>query len=94
MDRDESAQAALDHELVAQVASAIVKRGMSTPAIFMLELHKPFATVLSALASFSQPVIDAIVGPHFSRQIHSLLGSRDAIEALIVAIELNQGQVS
>ena len=66
---------------------------MTTPAIFILELHKPFATVLHALATFSQPVIDALVGQRFSHRVLPLLGSRDAIEALIVAIEQNGAPV-
>ena len=83
----ETDQRQVDQVLIAKVASAIIQRGLRTPAIFMLELHKPFATLLHSLATFSQPIIDALVGQKFSQHLIVLLGSRQAIEALIVAIE-------
>lgn len=77
----------IDQDLITQIANTIARRGLAMPAVFVLELHKPFATVLHALATFSQPVIDALVGPRFSQRMLPILGSRAAIEALIVEIE-------
>lgn len=72
---------------IASIAELIAVRGMTMPAIFFLELHKPFSTLISAAITFSQPLIDALMGRQRARELIELLSSRESIEALIVALE-------
>lgn len=76
-----------DQALLASLARRIVERRMGTPAILFLESVKPLNFLGSQAMVFLAPVVTAVVSPAQWERLSKLLERRDAIEALIVAIE-------
>jgi len=74
-------------EVIEKVAKTVVKRGMETPAILFLEMHKP----VSFFASQSLVVVSPFAGPFIGMdnvQVASkLMEKRENVERLIQRIE-------
>lgn len=70
-----------------RIANEIRKRGLETPAILMLEMHRPLYGVASqALLAFS-PFTAPLFGLQNVRDFSRLLGNREAMDLLIQKIE-------
>lgn len=85
MTQDEAQASTLQY--IESLADSIVRRGLSAPAVFLLELHKPLATFISMGASAAEPMITLLLGKEFAKQAPAIFESRDTIERLIVLIE-------
>jgi len=86
-----------EHEVNASdlnnLANEVCKRGLAVPAIFFLELHKPWTTVAFSAASISVPLLVPLFGPKLMRLALHLLSSRDNVEQLIRMIEIRQSEI-
>ena len=74
-------------EFIQTIAEKIVRRGMSVPAIFSLELMKPVSLISSASLTVCQPLLEVLVSPQQIEKMAFVLGDRDRVESLLVAIE-------
>lgn len=74
-------------KLIGELAGKIVSRGMVTPAIIFLEMHKPLAFVAGQSLLVASPFLAPIVGLASVRKYSCLLGSRENLELLIQRIE-------
>lgn len=72
---------------VEALAKAIHSRGLSTPAIFMLELSKPICGLLHPALLVSEPLIGALVGFQRYREQQAFWTKSENIEALIHQLE-------
>ena len=85
-DRDISA-------LVEEIAQAISRRGLVTPMLCLLEMHRPLGTILHFAVSLSQPLIALICGADKAAKCEQLLRSPSAIEDLINCLEAQSLEV-
>jgi hypothetical protein len=74
--------------LIEQISTAICRRGMALPAVFLLEAHKPLSRLVHSAAQVSQPLLGALCGGFFTSRLVELLESPRNIELLIQSIEL------
>ena len=70
-----------------QLANEVVKRKMSVPAVFFLELHKPLTGLFHAGALMTVPFLTPFFGARNVNRFINLFGSRDFLEILILQIE-------
>ena len=73
--------------IITQLAEKITSHGMSTPAIFFLEMVKYVSFLGSQLMVFFGPIITVFVQGHQYYQIAELLEDRDNVEFLLTEIE-------
>lgn len=73
--------------LVEKAAQEICRRGMQTPAIIALEMHKPLAGILAQTSIITAPMIVPFVGFDRFNDYSRLLSKRENIELLLVKIE-------
>ena len=73
--------------IITQLAEKIANHGMSTPAIFFLEMVKYVSFLGSQLMVFFGPIITVFVQGHQYYQIAELLEDRDNVEFLLTEIE-------
>ena len=73
--------------MITQLAKEIVSHGMSTPAIFFLEMVKYVSFLGSQLMVFFGPIITVFVQGHQYYEIAELLEDRDNVEFLLTEIE-------
>ena len=73
--------------IITQLAEKITSHGMSTPAIFFLEMVKYVSFLGSQLMVFFGPIITVFVQGHQYYQIAELLEDRDNVEFLLREIE-------
>lgn len=74
-------------ELIDALAQQVVKRGLSSPAILFLELHKPFAFIGSQAGIVFSPFIAPFFGFDKVDQYTQLLSERENWERLVERIE-------
>jgi len=74
-------------ELVEKAANEICRRGMQTPAIMMLEMHKPLAGILGHASVVAAPFAVPFVGFDTYHNYSRLFSTRDGIEQLLQKIE-------
>ena len=74
-------------ELVDKLAEKVIQRGMQTPAILMLEMHKPLSFLAGQSLLLGSGFLAPLFGPQNVQQYAKLLESRDNIELLIQRIE-------
>jgi hypothetical protein len=74
-------------DLIEKIAQGVVKRGMQTPAILFLEMHKPLTFVASQSLVVSSPFIAPFVGIGNIQLAAKLIEKRENIELLIERIE-------
>jgi hypothetical protein len=72
---------------LASVAHWLSQWGLATPVVFFLELHRPWAFALGALALFFQPFLNFIVGEPQAAQIAEWLSDTDNFEQWIRQLE-------
>jgi len=73
--------------VVETVAQGVLKRGLETPAILFLEMHKPVSFFASQGIIVSSPFIAPFIGLDNLRIAARLLEKRENVELLIRRIE-------
>ena len=73
--------------MITQLSKKIVSHGMSTPAIFFLEMVKYVSFLGSQLMVFFGPIITVFIHGHQYYEIAELLEDRDNVEFLLTEIE-------
>ena len=76
--------------LIAQLAERVARHNMATPAILMLEMHKPVAFLAGQSLLVGSGFLAPLFGPQNVRKYIRLLESRENIELLIRSIETTQ----
>lgn len=74
-------------ETINTVARYVHGKGLSVPAIFVLELHKPLTGLANAALLAGRPVLHTIFGRNKFQGLEEILESSERVEELIVAIE-------
>lgn len=74
-------------KFVVDVATAIVKRRLETPAVLFLEMHKPLSYIASQGLIVAMPFLGPIIGQERIARFSRFLQARDNIERLIQRIE-------
>ena len=74
-----------------KVAHKIAALGLTTPAIFLLEAHKPLAFLGSQLLLIAQPTLDILLPSHLLRNTADLLADTDQVEQLLTQLEKEGG---
>ena len=77
-----------------KVANKIINLGLTTPAILLLEAHKPLAFVGSQLLLVAQPTLDVFLPPNLIRNTSNLLSDPNQLEKLITRLETNANSSS
>lgn len=70
-----------------QLALKIQNLGLTTPAIFFLENHKPLAFIASQLLLIAQPTFNLFISPTLTQNSINLLTDADQLEELIHNLE-------
>ncbi len=70
-----------------KLAHKITHLGLTTPAILLLEAHKPLAFVGSQLLLVAQPTLNLFVSVDLTRNMADMLADPIQIEALITQLE-------
>ena len=73
--------------MIERIAEGIVKRGMETPAILFLEMHKPLSFVASQGMIVAGPLVAPLVGLGNLESTRKLLEDRQNVERLLCRIE-------
>jgi hypothetical protein len=68
-------------------ATTIEKTGLSTPAILLLELHKPLSFSISQFLLVGQPLLNLFLPPSFSRNAIHLFENPAQVEQLITTLQ-------
>lgn len=74
-------------KLIEQAAEAIEKRGLTTPAVLLFEMHKPLAFVGSQTAITFSPFIVPFLGFDNVNDYTRLFSTRENIERLLVRLD-------
>ncbi len=74
-------------ELIDRFARKVVGRNLETPAVFMLEAHKPLAFLMSQAMLFGAPLMGAFFGFRNMELWARLLEDRENYDRLISRIE-------
>ncbi|MCS7301124.1 MAG: hypothetical protein NZ556_06170 [Fimbriimonadales bacterium] len=74
-------------QLIDALARQVVQRGLSSPAILFLELHKPFAFIGSQAGIVFSPFLAPFFGFDRIDQYTQLLSERENWERLVERIE-------
>jgi len=69
------------------LAAAVARRGLQTPAILALEMHRPLAFTLSQGMVVFAPLFAPLLGLERMERAARLLQEPDAIDALVERIE-------
>ena len=64
--------------------------GMSAPAVFLLELHRPFSFVASQSILFLQPLLGAFAGDESLARAVRWLDEGEGVRALIERLEAGE----
>ena len=75
-------------ESIAKLGTAIVDRGLATPALLFLEMHRPLLTLAYNLAIFAEPLAVPLFGFEKVRAYREILQSPEHLNALINQIEM------
>ncbi|MCB9101493.1 MAG: hypothetical protein H6632_18285 [Anaerolineales bacterium] len=76
-----------------KAADKIFSLGLTTPAILLLEGHKPLAFLGSQLLLVAQPILEIFVPGELAGNIISLLESPQQLETLMVELETKAVQL-
>jgi hypothetical protein len=76
-----------DERLLDRVADAVVRWGMTAPAVFFLESSKPLNFVGSQFLHFLSPIAHSVLDARELDHVARLLERRDSVEELILRVE-------
>lgn len=74
-------------KLLDQTVRAIARRGLQTPAILLLEMHKPLAYVASQGIVAAVPLLGPLLGLERMQAVGKLLATAGGMDELIARIE-------
>jgi len=74
-------------QTIDQLAAVIIKRKMTAPAVFLLELSKPISGLAREIYGVTQGLQQVVFGREILPVINQLLSSVEQIEALILLLE-------
>ncbi len=74
-------------ELIRKAANQVIKRGLETPAVLFLEMHKPLCNVGVNAAIVFAPFLVPFLGFDRINEYTMLLQKKENVEALICEIE-------
>jgi hypothetical protein len=74
-------------KLIDELAHKIAKKGMETPAIMFLEMHKPVSFLASQTMLVASPLLAPLFGLNGVEKYSRLFGSVENVELLIRRIE-------
>lgn len=77
--------------LLEQVADAVVRRGMASPAVVFLESMGPMNFLGSQALHFLTPLLDVVFPPRDIERLAHLLERRDTLSRLAAMIESRAG---
>ena len=82
-----------DQVILTKIASFIVRRGMSTPALLLLESVKPLNFVGSQAMLFFEPILKSLFHADNYERVRLILERREGIELLLTKVEeIESGQ--
>lgn len=73
--------------ILSRISEEVVRRRMSSPAVFVLEMYKPLIGLFREGVTVAAPLLYPLVGGKFYNAACEVLKSSDEVEKLIVAIE-------
>ncbi len=76
-----------DKLLVEKIARKITYLGLTTPAIFFIEMHKPLSFLGSQLLFFLEPLLWGFFNTGDFKRFAIILEKRDSLEFLLQTIE-------
>lgn len=76
--------------LLLTVADMVAKRGLQTPALFALEIHRPLAFIASQGMLAFAPLMAPLIGLERLQQVSRLMAEPGAIDDLIARIEATE----
>ena len=75
------------HPMMDAVALRLTRWGLGAPAVFLLELHRPYSLFAGQFAIFLQPLLGVVVGHENMGRLAAWLSNEDGINGLISQIE-------
>ncbi len=90
VDTGQNTQGQGDEQLIAQIAATVDRWGMKTPAILLLEAHRPFSFILSQVLLAAEPLLGLMLSPDRSRRFAMFLENGDNVELLLRRLESNR----
>ena len=85
--REPPARTPEDEALLDRISNAVVRWGMTVPAIFLLESSKPLNFVGSQFLHFLSPMVNSVLNAQDMDRLALMLERRDTVEDLITRIE-------
>jgi len=76
--------------LIAELAGAIERRNLTTPAMLLLEANKPFSFLVSQLLLVAEPVLGLMFDHNRTREFALFFEDRDNVELLLERVEANR----
>jgi hypothetical protein len=86
-DWDAELSAADRDALINRCARLVAERGLTTPAILFLEMHRPLGFLAGQSLILASGFLAPLFGPQRVQQLSRLLQSRDSVDRLIARIE-------
>lgn len=74
-------------EIIEWAAQQIHKRGLTTPAVFFIEMNRPLSYVGGQAAHFFSPFVNAIFDSQLATEVGHLMSDRKNIDRLIDRLE-------
>jgi hypothetical protein len=75
------------HPMMDAVALQLSRWGLGAPAVFLLELHRPYFLLVGQFAILLQPLLGVVVGDESVRRLAAWLSNEDGVNCLISHIE-------
>lgn len=75
------------NRIMDSIAGGIVSRRLETPAVLLLEMHKPLSFIASQAVLVAMPMLGPIIGAQSMADLSKLLAKRENIDLLISRIE-------
>lgn len=72
---------------IEKLANVVIDRGLASPAIFLLEMHKPLVGLVHAISLIASPALSILFGLNKTAKLLELFKSRSNVEKLICKIE-------
>ena len=85
--KDSKAQTTGANELVPRIARKLVDAGLEVPAVFFLELHRPFGTIFYNTALLLSPAAAPFFGTERVKTLQELFADGENIDLLLNEIE-------
>ena len=74
-------------QVIDKLCGEVVRRHLKTPAVLVLEMHRPFNYLSAQLLHFFQPIVAAVADTEGYRQFTLFLEQRGSIDYLVQRLE-------